>query len=67
MSHEPFTDFRLAARQLLTVTNLSEKEGRFLGGLLYRTTPLTEKQERRLLILLDRHWFPALTEGGAHV
>lgn len=62
---EPFTDFRLAARQLLTIVNLSEKEGQFLGGLSYRSAPLSDKQANWLRILLDRHGFPALAEGGA--
>lgn len=61
----PFTDFRLAARQLLTVTTLSEKEGQFLGGLSYRREPITDKQANWLRILLDRHSFSALAEGGA--
>lgn len=61
---EPFTDFRLAARQLLTVATLSEREGQFLGGLCYRRDPLTEKQANWLRILLDRHHFPTLADGG---
>lgn len=64
---EPFTDFRLAARQLLTAVNLSEKEGQFLGGLCYRTAPLTEKQANWLRILLDRHDLPPFAAGGADV
>lgn len=63
---EPFTDIRLAARQLLTVNTLSEKEGQFLGGLCYRKDCLSEKQARWLQILLDRHDFQPLVEGGAH-
>ena len=63
----PFTDHRLAARQLLTVTNLSEKEGQFLGGLCYRAAPLSEKQARWLSILLDRHGFAPFNDGGANV
>lgn len=63
---EPFEDFRLAARQLLTVTNLSEREGQFAGGLCYRAAPLSDKQANWLRILLDRHGFSPLAEGGAH-
>ena len=63
---DPFSDFRLAARQLLTVVNLTEKEGQFLGGLCCRTAPLTEKQANWLRILLDRHGFALFVEGGAH-
>lgn len=63
---DAFTDFRLAARQVLTVVNLSEKEGQFLGGLCYRTAPLSEKQANWLRILLDRHGFPTLSGENAH-
>lgn len=64
---DDFTDFRVAARQILTVVNLSEREGQFLGGLCYRTEPLTEKQAKWLRILLERHGFPTLVMGGADV
>lgn len=50
-----FTDHRLAARQLLTITTLSEREGQFLGGLCYRAAPLSEKQANWIKILLARH------------
>ncbi len=63
---KPFDDFRLAARQLLTVTTLTEKEGQFLGGLSYRSAPLSDKQARWLSILLDRHGFAPLNDGGDH-
>jgi hypothetical protein len=63
---EPFIDHRLAARQLLTITTLTEREGQFLGGLCYRAAPLSEKQERWLNILLDRHGIAPLDEGAAH-
>jgi hypothetical protein len=63
---EPFTDFRLAARQLLTVATLTEREGQFCGGLAYRKDEITEKQRNWLRILLDRHALPALAEGGAN-
>lgn len=59
----PFNDHRLAARQLLTITSLTEREGQFLGGLCYRSAPLSEKQANWLKILLDRHDLPALGEG----
>lgn len=55
-----FTDHRLAARQLLTVTTLSEREGQFLGGLCYRDAPLSDKQQRWLDILIERHGFTPL-------
>lgn len=63
---EPFTDFRLAARLLLTVTTLNERTGQFLGGLCFRNEPLTDKQANWLRILLDRHNFPPLADGGEH-
>ncbi|GGC24490.1 hypothetical protein GCM10011371_10160 [Novosphingobium marinum] len=61
---EPFTDFRAAARALLTVDVLSEKEGQFCGGLAFRSASLSEKQANWLRILLARHALPALTAGG---
>lgn len=64
---EPFDDFRLAARQILTVTNLSEREGQFVGGLCYRSAPLSDKQANWLRILLERHGFGPLVDGGADV
>lgn len=63
---EPFNDHRLAARQLLTVTTLTEREGQFLGGLCYRAAPLSDKQERWLSILLDRHNLPPLNGENNH-
>lgn len=62
---ESFTDHRLAARQLLTVTSLTEREGQFCGGLAYRKDEVTEKQRNWLRILLDRHGLPSLADGGA--
>jgi hypothetical protein len=63
---DAFTDFRLAARALLTVETLSEKEGQFVGGLAYRSAPLSEKQANWLRILLNRHNLPHLVDGGEH-
>jgi hypothetical protein len=57
---EPFHDHRLAARQLLTVTTLTEREGQFCGGLSYRAAPLSERQANWLKILLARHNLPSL-------
>ena len=62
----PFTGFRDAARALLAVESLSEKEGQFCSGLAFRTAPLSDKQANWLCILLARHGFPALAEGGEH-
>ncbi|WP_298196583.1 hypothetical protein [Novosphingobium sp.] len=54
----PFTDHRAAARELLTIPALSEREGQFVGGLCYRAQDLTEKQANWLRILLERHGLP---------
>jgi hypothetical protein len=62
-----FTDHRLAARQLLTIVSLTEKEGQFCGGLSYRTAPLSEKQANWLRILLARHDLPTLDGEADHV
>lgn len=63
---KPFNRFSDAARALLAVESLSEKEGQFCGGLAYRSAPLSDKQANWLRILLDRHGLPALAEGGEH-
>lgn len=63
---EPFTRFPDAARALLALNALSEREGQFCGGLAFRTAPLSEKQARWLGILLTRHDLPALAEGADH-
>ena len=63
---EPFTRFPDAARALLAVDTLSEREGQFCGGLAFRTAPLSDKQARWLRILLTRHDLPALAEGVDH-
>jgi hypothetical protein len=63
---KPFSDHRAAARAILAVETLSEKEGQFLGGLAYRSAPLSDKQSNWLRILLDRHGLPALAEGNDH-
>lgn len=64
---EPFDDHRLAARQLLTVTTLTEREGQFLGGLCYRAATLSDKQANWLAILLDRHALQALDREACDV
>ena len=64
---DPFTRFTDAARALLAVNSLSEKEGQFCGGLAFRTVPLSDKQENWLRILLARHGLPALIVGGYNV
>lgn len=62
---KPFTNFTDAARALMAVESLSEREGQFIGGLAYRTAPLSDKQANWLRILLSRHALPELVEGGA--
>jgi len=61
---DPFPCFTDAARALLAVDCLSEKQGQFVGGLAFRTAPLSDKQANWLRILLSRHGLPALVEGG---
>lgn len=60
----PFSSHRAAARALLSVLSLSEKEGQFCGGLAFRNAPLSEKQANWLRILLSRHDLPSLADGG---
>lgn len=63
-----FTDHREAARALLThpEPKLVERSGQFLGGIMFRDEPLTEKQQRWLQALLDKHGLPALATGGTN-
>ena len=63
---KPFPNHRAAARAVLAIDTLSEKEGQFCGGLAYRFAPLSDKQANWLRILLDRHGLPALIDGGDH-
>ena len=63
----PFPDHRNAARALLAVQSLSEKEGQFCGGLAFRPGPLSQKQANWLRILLNRHNLPPLADGGENV
>lgn len=64
---ESFSNYRDAARALLAVDSLSEKEGQFCGGLAFRTAALSDKQAIWLRILLARYGLPALVEGSTHV
>jgi hypothetical protein len=55
-----------SAMALLTAGKpLKPREGQFLGGIAYDANPLTEKQRNWLVILLDRHGLPPLSEGDA--
>jgi len=63
---KPFDRFSDAARALLAVESLSEKEGQVCGGLAFRAASLSGNQANWLRILLDRHGLPALAEGGEH-
>ncbi len=64
---DAFTDHRRAAMALLTAgVDLREKEGNFLGGLAFRTDPMSDKQANWLRILLARHDLPTLQDGGAN-
>ena len=62
----PFPDHRVAAMAVLTSgAALRPRGGQFLGGLAFDANPLTEKQARWLLILLDKHGLPSVVEGDA--
>lgn len=68
MADAIFDDHRSAAMALLTNgISLREKEGNFLGGLAFRSEPMSDKQANWLRILLDRHGLPPLADGGTHV
>ncbi len=55
-----------SAMALLTAGKpLKPREGQFLGGIAYDANRLTEKQRNWLMILLDRHGLPPLSEGDA--
>lgn len=61
---DPFQTVREAALALLNAgVDLKQNEGQFLGGIAFATGDLTEKQERWLAILLQRHGLPALAGG----
>lgn len=57
--------FNRAALALINAADLSEREGQFCGGLAFRPTPLSEKQENWLRILLERYGLPALYDEVA--
>lgn len=63
---DEFEHFIDAARALLELDTLSEKEGQFCGGLCYRRYPVTERQAWWLRLLLKRHGLPDLAEGAEH-
>lgn len=61
-----FQNHRDAAKAVISSgAALRPKEGQFLGGIAFDLNPLTDKQDERLRILLDRHGLPALVERGA--
>jgi len=60
------SDHRLAARQLLAITTLSEREGQFLGGLCYRAAPLSDKQVNWLKLLQKCHGIELLDGEAGH-
>lgn len=64
---EAFTAFPAAARALLAVQGLSQKEGQFCGGLAFRPWPISTKQAHWLRVLLARHDLPTLAQGAEHV
>jgi hypothetical protein len=65
---DTFSDHRRAAIALLTGgADLREKEGNFLGGIAFRSDPMSDKQANWLSILLKRHGLPPLQDGGSYV
>lgn len=58
---EPFHSHRRAVLAVLTTSELSPKQGGFLGQMAF-SDEMTPKQRRWLDILLDRHGLPPLTE-----
>jgi hypothetical protein len=60
------THRRAAMALLMKGVELREKEGNFLGGLAFRSDPLSDKQANWLRILLERHGLPPFEDGGAH-
>jgi len=61
----PFTDHRAAAMAVLTSgAPLRPREGQFLGGVAFDANPLTVKQRSWLEILLAKHGFEPLNDGG---
>lgn len=58
-------EHQCAAMSLLTAGKpLKPREGQFLGGIAYDANPLTEKQRNWLVILLNKHELPPLSEGS---
>ncbi|MES3084967.1 hypothetical protein [Sphingomonas faeni] len=54
-----------AAMSLLTAGKpLKPREGQSLGGIAFDANPLSEKQHNWLVILLNKHGFPPLADGG---
>lgn len=64
MSAGPFRDHREVAMAVLTCgAQLRRNEGQFLGGIAFDDTPLTEKQERWLNILVERYGVEPAGQG----
>lgn len=61
----PFPTIRAAALALLNGAPLKQKEGQFLGGIAFAEYPLTPKQLKWLVGLLDRNNLPPLADGVA--
>lgn len=55
---QAFSDYQSAAWALLAEGLLSEREGQFCGGLVFRRTAISEKQGAWLDILLRRNGLP---------
>jgi hypothetical protein len=58
-----FHDHRRAALHLIQSAELTVREGGFVGQMAF-SPAMSEKQERWLRILLDRHGLPPLVSNG---
>jgi hypothetical protein len=61
-----YATVREAALDLLILANLTAKEGSFAGQIAFDTRPLSERQERWLRVLLERHELPPLAPSAMH-
>lgn len=58
-------NIRRAAMAVLTSgAELTQREGQFLGGISFANRPLSEKQDRWLRVLLQRHGMADLMEAA---
>ncbi len=61
-----YATVRAAALDLLVFAELTARESNFAGRVAFDVWPLSERQERWLRILLERHGLPALAPSAIH-